>query len=240
MQTDKFNLRIKRFKPSADKPSFWQDFIVELNRGATVLDGLIHIKENVDPTLTFRRSCRSGICGSCAAVINGKTRLSCNSQISEVSDNGLLKIEPLRHFRVIKDLVVDLDAFIENLKRISPWLIRNPHQPKPDREYLVLPDNSFRKLTRVYTCILCAACNSDCDALEKNRSFVGPGAYTKAMRFLLDARDNQKEARIAQLIELGIMDCQDPESCKFECPKGIHPGKDVLYPLQKGDLNTDA
>jgi succinate dehydrogenase/fumarate reductase iron-sulfur protein len=229
-----FLLRIQRFDPERGESPYLQEYSVSLDPSSTVLDALIKIKEDIDSSLTFRRSCRSAICGSCAVRVNDKGILACHTRLEEVAKNqDPIVIEPLRNFRVIKDLVVDMEVFFEKVKKIQPWLITAGYIPPHNKEHIVYPDEKYRQLNKVDNCILCAICYSDCPVVSKNPSFIGPVAAVKAIRFLLDSRDVAHRGRCQQVLELGARQCEEPEQCPVECPKEISLAEDVMKPLQK-------
>ena len=213
---------IQRFNPEADSNPHMENYPVDFRKGTTVLDGLQQIQDRRDPSLTFRRACRSGICGSCAVVINGKASLACHTQIEGVQKDGLVKIGPLKHFSVVKDLVVDINTFFEGIRKIQPWLIPDQGMAVPEKEYIVRPDDFYQKLDKADVCILCAACESDCLVYQEDRTFIGPGSIVKAARFVFDIRDFHRDQRIQQLLDLGLLSCEHSEKCEAECPKGIH------------------
>ncbi len=214
--------QIQRFNPEADSNPHMESYKVDFRKGTTVLDGLQQIQDRRDSSLTFRRACRSGICGSCAVVINEKARLACHTQIEDVQKDGLLEIRPLKHFSIVKDLVVDIDTFFERIRKIQPWLIPDQDMAVPEKEYIVPPDDFYQKLDKTDVCILCAACESDCLVYQEDRTFIGPGSVVKAARFIFDIRDSHRDQRIQQLFDLGLLKCEHAERCEVECPKRVH------------------
>jgi succinate dehydrogenase / fumarate reductase, iron-sulfur subunit len=207
-------LRVLRFDPATDTAPFSQKFILGVEPHQTVLDALI-LAWQQDPSLSFRRSCRSAICGSCAVSINGRPALACQTLIGKAVENGrTIAIEPLPHFRQLKDLVVDLEPFFESLKAAVPWLIlRDDYDGRMSPEVV-------RKLEDPASCILCGACNAAFDATMQIR----PAGLVKAFRLALDPRDALGEHRI-RLMEvppeiLKLFVDQLPE----KCPKGIRIG----------------
>ena len=234
MKDKKMTFRIQRFDKEADAKPHFKNYKIEISDGNTVLDALIKIKETIDGTLTFRRSCRSAICGSCAVCINGKAMLACNTQVKDIATDGeTIQIEPLKHFNLIRDLVVDLEPFIEGLKKAKPWLVKDFSKIPESGEFRVHHSDDFNTLTQIYQCTLCAVCHSDCKVLDRDSSMLSPGAIVKSYRFILDSRDATKDARINELIELGILKCDKPEECKVECPKGFSESKDIIERFRK-------
>ncbi len=204
-------LKIYRFDPGRDRASYFQEFEIALSPEKTVLDSLFLAWEQ-DPSLSFRRSCRSSICGSCAVAINGRPALACQTLIGKAMENaGAIVVEPLPHFRVLKDLVVDLEPFFESMKAALPWLI-----PRADYDGKMSPEVS-RKLEDPATCILCGVCN----AVFSEKGEIRPAALVKAMRMAMDPRDALGFSRIRlletppEILKLFIQ--QLPETC----PKGI-------------------
>ena len=233
-----FSIRVLRFDPEGSESPFFQEYRLSMDQSSTVLDALVKIKETQDSTLTFRCSCRSAICGSCAVRVNDKGILACHTRLEEVvKDQEPIIIQPLRNLRPIKDLVVDLEVFFEKLKKTQPWLITAGYLPPLNKEHIVYPDEKYQRLNKVDNCTLCAICYSDCPVVAEGSSFIGPAAVVKAMRFLLDSRDVAHKGRCQQLLELGILQCEEPDQCPVECPKGISLAEDVMKPLQRMSIN---
>ena len=162
--------KIYRFNPDGDKAPYYKTYQLEDQEGMTILDALNQIKWTQDGSLTFRRSCRHGICGSCAMTINGLNRLACETQVKSLG-GGTVEIEPLRHFKVIKDLAVDMDEFFQKLATVRPYFIAGT--PPTDKErYQSIEDR--KKIDGSYECIYCGACTSSCPSYWANRDFWGP------------------------------------------------------------------
>lgn len=229
MKNIKYTAKIKRYNPEK-KESYWQDFEVEVEDTLTVLELLMYIKDKIDSTLTFRSFCRSAICGSCAMLINGRSGLACKIQAKDKIRNGVVKIEPLQHLPVIKDLVVDIDPAIEKLKKVKPYLEPDPKKV-PDNlksESLVSPEE-FAMYDKQTDCILCMACYGQCNALEGDAKYLGPLQLTKAFRFIMDSRDGMDvEERINLVENSGIYECVQCQMCLAACPKNIKPAEDIL------------
>ena len=189
--------------------------------GPMVLDAIINIKNNIDPTLTFRRSCREGICGSCSMNINGTNTLACLTPIDKKEFN----IYPLPHMSVIKDLVVDLEPFFEQYKSIKPYVVTDK---KPKKEHIQLPEDR-KKLDGLYECILCACCSTSCPSYWWNSDkFLGPAILLQAYRFIVDSRDNNKKERLKQLNDaFKLYRCHTIMNCTKTCPKGLNPAKAI-------------
>lgn len=229
MKKIKYTARIKRYNPDENE-SYWQDFEVEVEDTLTVLELLMHIKDKIDSTLTFRAFCRSAICGSCAMIINGRAALACKVQAKNKIKNGVIKIEPLKTLKPIRDLVVDQEEAFDKLKQIKPYLVPDA-KVVPDNtkvESLVLPEE-FEKYDKQTDCILCMACYGQCNALEGDAKYLGPFQLTKAFRFIMDKRDGlEVEERIKLVEQNGIFDCVQCQMCLAACPKGIKPAEDIL------------
>ena len=216
-------LSVKRFNPEAeDAKSYWQDFSLEMEATATVLDALIKVREEVDGSLALRCSCRSAICGSCSMRVNGHATLACKTRLAEASpQGGSLTVEPMGVMSVIKDLVVDMTPHWDKVKAVTPWL--QPQGPEPVGEYLA-SNEAMVHLAGVMDCIMCGACVSDCTVLEVDPKFLGPAALAKAYRFVADPRDAEDRERLRVLSEYtGIWDCTRCYECVQVCPKGVDP-----------------
>ena len=189
--------------------------------GPMVLDAIINIKNNIDPTLTFRRSCREGICGSCSMNINGTNTLACLTPIDKKEFN----IYPLPHMSVIKDLVVDLEPFFEQYKSIKPYVVTDK---KPKKEHIQLPEDR-KKADGLYECILCACCSTSCPSYWWNSDkFLGPAILLQAYRFIVDSRDKNKKERLKQLNDaFKLYRCHTIMNCTKTCPKGLNPAKAI-------------
>ncbi|WP_051428211.1 MULTISPECIES: succinate dehydrogenase/fumarate reductase iron-sulfur subunit [unclassified Lebetimonas] len=229
MKKIKYIAKIKRYNPEKNE-SYWQDFEVEVEDTLTVLELLMHIKDKIDSSLTFRAFCRSAICGSCAMIVNGRSTLACKVQAKDKIRNGVIKIEPLHHLPVIKDLVVDQEPAFDKLKEIKPYLEPDPKKV-PDNlksESLVSPEE-FAMYDKQTDCILCMACYGQCNALEGDEKYLGPFQLTKAFRFIMDSRDGMDvEERIKLVENSGIYECVQCQMCLAACPKGIKPAEDIL------------
>ncbi|CAM9640149.1 unnamed protein product, partial [Chrysoparadoxa australica] len=222
---------IYRWDPEkeGDKPRE-ENYEVDMNDcGPMVLDALIKIKNEIDPTLTFRRSCREGICGSCAMNINGTNTLACLCAIDTTSSKAV-KVNPLPHMYVVKDLVPDLSNFYDQYKSIEPWLkTKKPHdllegehrQSKVDR----------KKLDGMYECILCACCSTSCPSYWWNSdTYLGPAVLMQAYRWIEDSRDDYTEERLDALDDaFKLYRCHTIMNCSKTCPKHLNPGKAIAH-----------
>lgn len=193
--------------------------------GPMVLDALIKIKSETDATLTFRRSCREGICGSCAMNIDGTNTLACTKGCDEI--NGDINIYPLPHMEVVKDLVPDLKQFYAQYESIKPWL-QNDTEAAPDKERLQSPEDRA-KLDGLYECILCACCSTSCPSYWWNGDkYLGPAALLHAYRWIIDSRDTATEERLDDLEDpFKLYRCHTIMNCAKTCPKGLNPAQAI-------------
>jgi succinate dehydrogenase / fumarate reductase iron-sulfur subunit len=220
------NFRIYRWNPDDDAPPRIDVFPIDLDDvGAMVLDVLIKIKNEIDPTLTFRRSCREGICGSCAMSIDGKNHLACLTPIDTIK--GDVRIYPLNHMRVIKDLVPDLGHLYAQHRLIKPWL-QASSPPPPDRERL----QSIAERAEIngyWECILCFCCTSGCPSWWWNGDrYLGPAVLLQAWRWIADSRDEATGERLDALDDsFRLYRCHTIMNCTDTCPKGLNPAKAI-------------
>ena len=194
------------------------------NCGPMVLDALIKIKNEMDPTLTFRRSCREGVCGSCSMNIDGTNGLACTSAIEDVK--GDVKITPLPHMEVIKDLVPDFKHFYAQYASIKPWM--QTQTPAPTKERLQAREDR-EKLDGLYECILCACCSTSCPSYWWNGDkYLGPAVLLQAYRWLVDSRDEMTGERLDNLEDpFRLYRCHTIMNCANACPKGLNPAKAI-------------
>ena len=223
------NLRkflIYRYDPDAGGPPTLATYEVDLDAcGPMVLDVLIMIKNEIDPTLTFRRSCREGICGSCSMNIGGANALACIKPVEEI--RGAVKVYPLPHMPVVKDLVPDLTNFYAQYASIEPWLkTRTP--PPPDRERLQSKEDQ-EKIDEPSACILCACCSTACPSYWWNpERYLGPAALLQAYRWIVDSRDESTGERLDALEDpFRLYRCHTILNCTEACPKDLNPGKTI-------------
>lgn len=218
----KILLRIQRFNPDSDNKPYYDDFEVAVEQDTTLLDALHSVKAEQDGTLTFRRSCRHAICGSCAMNVNGRNILVCKTPIQQVLDRrGRVTVRPLPYLPVIKDLVVDRSSFWEQYLRVKPWLI--PPEEIPEKEFRMSSDE-VEDLSNAETCIMCGACYSSCQVIGLNKQYIGPHALLKAFMRVLDPRDSAPGERLADLAGGdGVYRCHTIFNCIDACPKGLNP-----------------
>ena len=218
------SFKIQRFNPDKDKRPHYEEYRVELEQTDRVLDGLNEIKWRQDGTLTYRRSCAHGVCGSDAMRINGRNRLACKVLIKDLPEH--ITIEPMLGYTVIKDLVVDLEPFFEKYRSIAPYLINDSPAP-PDAERLQSPEDRA-KYDDGTKCILCAACTTSCPPFWANKEFVGPAAIVNAHRFIYDNRDEGAAERLAVLnTRNGVWRCRTVFNCTDACPRDIEITKAI-------------
>ncbi|HET9013958.1 MAG TPA: succinate dehydrogenase iron-sulfur subunit [Thermomicrobiaceae bacterium] len=211
------HLRILRFNPDSDTRPHFQDYTVDADPSERVLDALNAVKWYQDGTLTYRRSCAHGVCGSDAMRINGRNRLACKLLIKDAGAD--LTIEPLLGFRVIKDLVVDMEPFFAAYRSVRPYLINDDEPPMAERRQSPIDRERFDDTTK---CILCAACTTACPITWTNEEFVGPAAIVNAHRFIFDSRDEAQGERLGILNQKsGVWRCRTVFNCTDACPRGI-------------------
>ncbi|XP_077998013.1 succinate dehydrogenase [ubiquinone] iron-sulfur subunit, mitochondrial-like [Glandiceps talaboti] len=220
--------KIYRWDPDkpGDKPKM-QLFEVDLNKcGPMVLDVLIKIKNEIDPTLTFRRSCREGICGSCAMNIGGVNTLACLCKID--SPTKTTKIYPLPHMYIIKDLVPDMSNFYAQYKNIEPYLMKKETVNYGEKSYFQTVEDRA-KLDGLYECILCACCSTSCPSYWWNGDkYLGPAVLMQAYRWMIDSRDDFQVERLAKLQDpFSMYRCHTIMNCTKACPKGLNPGRAI-------------
>jgi succinate dehydrogenase / fumarate reductase iron-sulfur subunit len=217
--------RIYRYDPDSGANPRIDTYFVDLDDCAPmILDGLIWIKNHVDATLTFRRSCREGVCGSCAMNIDGENTLACTRTMDDV--DGPIRIYPLPHLPVVKDLVPDLNTFYAQLRSIEPWL--QTETPVPQKEWRQSHEDR-EKLDGLYECILCACCSTSCPSYWWNgERYLGPAVLLQAYRWLIDSRDESKGHRLDNLDDpFRLYRCHTIMNCAQTCPKGLNPAKAI-------------
>ena len=216
-----------RYNPETDEAPYMQDFSVDTGgRDLMVLDVLELIKADHDGSVTYRRSCREGVCGSDGLNMNGKNGLACITALSESVKGGKLVIRPLPGLPVIRDLVVDMSLFYAQYEKVQPYL-QNP-TPAPAIDRLQSPEERAQ-LDGLYECILCACCSTSCPSFWWNPDrFVGPAGLLQAYRFLADSRDTATEDRLAKLDDpFSVFRCHGIQNCVNVCPKGLNPTKAI-------------
>ncbi|PVU88626.1 hypothetical protein BB559_005478 [Furculomyces boomerangus] len=225
--TNMKKFKIYRWNPEnpTEKPRM-QEYDVDLTGMAPmILDALLKIKNEIDPTLTFRRSCREGICGSCAMSVQGENCLACTTRIPEGASE--VKIYPLPHMYVVKDLVPDLTYFYKQYASIEPWLQRK--DPSPANTENLQSHEDRLKLDGLYECILCACCSTSCPSYWWNQDqYLGPAVLMQAYRWMADTRDQMGPERRAKFMNhMNVYRCHQIMNCAKTCPKGLNPGEAI-------------
>ena len=218
--------KIYRYDPEGGGQPTWDTYKIDLDDcGPMVLDALFKIKNEIDPTLSFRRSCREGVCGSCAMNIGGRNTLACTKGIDEVA-GGAITIAPLPHLPVVRDLVPDLSNFYAQYASIEPWL--HTTTPEPEKEWHQTPEDR-EHLDGLYECILCASCSTSCPSYWWNGDrYLGPAALLQAYRWLVDSRDEAETERLDNLEDpFKLYRCHTIMNCTNVCPKGLNPAKAI-------------
>ena len=236
MERREVSFRIYRYNPQVDRHPFYDNFKVAAERGITVLRVLNHIKENLEPRLTFRAYCQAGICGSCAVRVNGVSKLACTTQVwDELAENGdePILLEPLNNLEVIRDLLVDIDPLLEKLKSNSSWLTSSiPEQQMGHKEHIV-SETEFEVIDSASDCILCASCYSECSMMGVNRRYISPPVLLKAFRMNNDTRETLAGERLKQVTaDHGLWDCTHCYRCVEHCCKKI-PIMDGIHRLRE-------
>ncbi|WP_171164179.1 succinate dehydrogenase iron-sulfur subunit [Streptomyces sp. I05A-00742] len=217
--------RVRRFNPEVSAEATWQDFEVEIDPKERVLDALHKIKWDLDGSLTFRRSCAHGICGSDAMRINGRNRLACKTLIKDINPAKPITVEPIKGLTVLKDLVVDMEPFFQAYRDVMPFLITKGNEPTRERLQSAEDRERFDDTTK---CILCAACTSSCPVFWNDGQYFGPAAIVNAHRFIFDSRDEAGEQRLEILNDKdGVWRCRTTFNCTDACPRGIEVTKAI-------------
>ncbi|MFP3988377.1 succinate dehydrogenase iron-sulfur subunit [Streptomyces sp. E11-3] len=217
--------RIRRFNPEESDAVIWEDFQIKIDPKERVLDALHKIKWDTDGTLTFRRSCAHGICGSDAMRINGRNRLACKTLIKDINPDKPITVEPIKGLTVLKDLVVDMEPFFQAFRDVMPFLITEGNEPTRERLQSAEDRERFDDTTK---CILCAACTSSCPVFWNDGQYFGPAAIVNAHRFIFDSRDEAGEQRLEILNDKdGVWRCRTTFNCTDACPRGIEVTKAI-------------
>ncbi|MEV5494320.1 succinate dehydrogenase iron-sulfur subunit [Nonomuraea fuscirosea] len=222
--TRTIRVEVSRYRPGEDAEPVFQEYEVPLMADWAVLDGLNYIKDRLDGSLSFRWSCRMGVCGSCGMNVNGEPRLTCGTFLSEYGD-GPVRIEPLKGFPVIRDLVVDIDDFLAKLSSVRPWLIREGEEPPLTAEYAQTPEQ-LEAYKQYSMCINCLLCYSACPVYVLDPDFLGPAAIVLAQRYNLDSRDMGDRFDVLNL-EDSVWGCTFVGECTSACPKHVDPAEAI-------------
>jgi fumarate reductase iron-sulfur subunit len=220
--TKQIKLQVARYRPEQESEPVFDEYEVPCHSDWVVLDGLNHIKDRLDGTLSYRWSCRMGICGSCGMTVNGEPKLTCATFLDDYAP-GPVRVEPLRNFPVIRDLIVDLGDFMQKLVRVKPWIVRSVEQPLTAGEYLQSPEE-LDEYKQFSMCINCMLCYAACPIYGLDPKFIGPAAIALAQRYNLDSRDEGASERLEILSEHeGIWGCTFVGECTKVCPKNVNP-----------------
>jgi succinate dehydrogenase / fumarate reductase, iron-sulfur subunit len=218
-------LRVRRFNPEVAAEPAWVDYEMQMDPKERVLDALHKIKWELDGTLTFRRSCAHGICGSDAMRINGRNRLACKTLLKDVNPEKPITVEPIKGLTVLKDLVVDMEPFFQAYRDVMPFLVTKGNEPTRERLQSAEDRERFDDTTK---CILCAACTSSCPVFWNDGQYFGPAAIVNAHRFIFDSRDEGGEQRLEILNDRdGVWRCRTTFNCTDACPRGIEVTKAI-------------
>jgi fumarate reductase iron-sulfur subunit len=236
---ESIRLQVTRYQPETDAEPRCQEYDVPLRKEWTILDGLNHVKNQLDTTLAFRWSCRMGICGSCGMNVNDEPKLTCGTFLSDYAP-GPVRVEPLANFPVVRDLVVDLRDFMQKLPRVKPWIIRDD-VTVIDGEYIQTPEelDAYQQFSMCINCMLCYAA---CPVYGLDPDFIGPAAIALAERYDLDSRDHGARERLDVLIEReGVWGCTFVGECTSVCPKHVDPaGAIQRYKLKAAKESVKA
>jgi fumarate reductase iron-sulfur subunit len=215
-----------RYDPVKDEKPHLQEYTIPYSDDMVVLDALNQIKNHMDGTLTYRWSCRMGICGSCGMSVNGTPKLTCSAFLRDYYP-GPVRVEPLDNFPILRDLVIDMSDFMEKLVEIKPWIVRQLEAPLAAGAYRQMPDevDNYRQFSQ---CINCMLCYSACPVYALDQRFLGPAAIALARRYNLDSRDQGAAERLPYVANSeGVWECTYVGECSVVCPKGVDPAKAI-------------
>ncbi len=216
------SLEVTRYRPERETEPTFQTYEVPLRKEWVVLDALNYIKDELDGSLSYRWSCRMGICGSCGMMVNGEPKLTCAVFLNDYLP-GPIRVEPLRYFPVVRDLVIDMSDFLAKLWRVKPWITRDEEKPLSEGEYRQTPQelDTYKQFSMCINCMLCYAA---CPVYGLEPDFIGPAAIALAQRYNMDSRDQGAGERLEILSqEEGIWDCTFVGECTRVCPKNVDP-----------------
>jgi len=218
-------LKILRYRPATDERGHYETYTLEAEENERVLDLLERVKGHEDGTLSFRRSCAHGICGSDAMLINGQNHLACKSLVRDFGSE--ITVEPLMGLEVIKDLVVDMEPFFDNYRKVLPYFVNDSPLPEDGKERLQSPEQRAR-FDDTTKCILCAACSTSCPSFWGSNDYLGPAALVTAHRFVFDSRDEGASERLKVVGETnGVARCHTIFNCTMTCPRDIQITKAI-------------
>jgi fumarate reductase iron-sulfur subunit len=215
-------LQVARYRPESETEPTFQEYQVPYRKDWVVLDALNYVKDKLDGTLSFRWSCRMGICGSCGMMVNGEPKLTCASFLS-ASAPGPIRVEPLTNFPVVRDLVISMHDFMDKLPKVMPWIVRTDEKPLAEGEYRQTPEQ-LDEYKQYSMCINCMLCYAACPVYGLDPDFLGPAAIALAQRYNLDSRDQGAKQRLDLLSQHeGIWGCTFVGECSEVCPKNVDP-----------------
>jgi fumarate reductase iron-sulfur subunit len=223
---DRIKLQVARYRPEQESEATFDEYEVPCPKDWVVLDGLNHVKDRIDGTLAYRWSCRMGVCGSCGMMVNGEPKLTCATFLTDYAP-GPVRIEPLRNFPVIRDLIVDIGDFMWKLATVKPWIVRDEERPLSAGEYRQTPQE-LDDYKQYSMCINCMLCYSACPVYGLDPHFLGPAAIALAQRYNLDSRDEGASQRMELLsADDGIWGCTFVGECTKVCPKHVDPAGSI-------------
>ena len=215
-------LEVARYRPEQEVEPTFERFEVPFHRDWVILDALNYIKDKLDGSLSYRWSCRMGVCGSCGMMVNGEPKLTCATFLSHYMP-GPIRVEPLRHFPVVRDLVIEMTDFMTKLKSVNPWIVREEEKPTSEGEFLQTPEqlDAYKQYSM---CINCMICYAACPVYGLDQHFIGPAAIALAQRYNMDSRDQGADERLDVLSQHeGIWGCTFVGECTKVCPKNVDP-----------------
>jgi fumarate reductase iron-sulfur subunit len=219
---DRITLEVARYRPENESAISFQQYEVPCHKEWVVLDGLNYVKDQLDGTLTYRWSCRMGVCGSCGMNVNGEPKLTCATFLADYAP-GPVRVEPMTNFPVIRDLVVEIGDFMRKLTEVKPWIVRKEEKPLSEGEYLQTP-SELEEYKQFSMCINCLLCYAACPIYGLEPDFIGPAAIALAQRYNLDGRDEGASERLEILSQHeGIWGCTFVGECTKVCPKDVDP-----------------
>ena len=237
---ERITIQVARYRPEQETEPVIEEFEVPCPKDWVVLDGLNYVKDRLDGSLSFRWSCRMGICGSCGMTVNGEPKLTCGTFLTDYAP-GPVRVEPMRNFPVVRDLVVDIGDFMQKLPKVSPWIIRDEEKPLDEGAYLQTPEE-LDEYKQFSMCINCMLCYAACPVYGLDPEFMGPAAIALAERYDLDSRDQGARERLDVLIEReGVWGCTFVGECTTVCPKHVDPaGAIQRYKLKAAKESVKA
>jgi fumarate reductase iron-sulfur subunit len=219
---DRITLQVARYRPEIESKATFQEYEVPCPKEWVILDGLNYIKDQLDGTLSYRWSCRMGICGSCGMTVNGEPKLTCATFLTDYG-SGPIRVEPLRNFPVIRDLIVEIGDFMRKLVTVKPWIVRQTERPLSEGEFRQTPEQ-LQDYKQFSMCINCMLCYAACPIYGLDPHFIGPAAIALAQRYNLDSRDEGSGERLELLNQHeGIWGCTFVGECTKVCPKNVDP-----------------